>query len=484
MNVFYSQIELYGIKIEARVSDGFVNATQLCQAGNKEFYSWSRRKHSKEFIVLLEQKVNPQIGGDTTLPTRRCDSPTLDLRLRDSAGTQSKDLIQYQSGSNEERATFVHPDIAINIAQWISPEFSLEVSRWIRELLVAGNVTLGSERTDEEIENLRKEMLEKDKIIQWQSDRCIIAEDELKVRTNELTSLKLKHNNLRQRRVVYKFKKGPCFYIVSDMNVNNRFKVGFSTKLTVRFSSLGTAIPFLRVEFVVFIGDPKWVERGILQRFAKNRNPVNHEFVDLTIEELIGFTRGLVKQFEHSELTEDELEEFNASIKYSHEQQESKENEAPSHQRCPGLTHKTEEERVLPISRFSKNKTNKYGYARMCKECISTKKDGPDRNRREIIDLPEFNGVTHKFCRLCKQVRSRDTDFYNQVTSADGLMSNCKFCKAKQKLERNEKLKNNKIMEKKCSKCKDTRTIDNYGTSKNTSDGFKAWCEPCLVKYK
>jgi len=75
--------------------------------------------------------------------------------------------------------------------------------------LVAGNVTLGSERTDEEIEILRKEMLEKDKIIQWQSDRCIITEDELKFRTNELTSLKLKHNNLRQRRVVYKFKDGP-----------------------------------------------------------------------------------------------------------------------------------------------------------------------------------------------------------------------------------------------------------------------------------
>jgi hypothetical protein len=29
---------------------------------------------------------------------------------------------------------WIHPDLAIQLAQWISPIFALQVSKWIREL--------------------------------------------------------------------------------------------------------------------------------------------------------------------------------------------------------------------------------------------------------------------------------------------------------------------------------------------------------------
>jgi len=43
----------------------------------------------------------------------------------------------------------------------ISPEFSLQVSNWIDELLITGSVCLGKEKSQEEIENKYRETIEK-----------------------------------------------------------------------------------------------------------------------------------------------------------------------------------------------------------------------------------------------------------------------------------------------------------------------------------
>ena len=45
-------------------------------------------------------------------------------------------------GGNGERHTWVHPQVAINIAQWISPQFDVKVSAWIYELMTTGEVKL------------------------------------------------------------------------------------------------------------------------------------------------------------------------------------------------------------------------------------------------------------------------------------------------------------------------------------------------------
>ena len=45
----------------------------------------------------------------------------------------------------KNRKTWVHPQVAINIAQWISPEFDVQVSKWIFELIYLKNYTLYKE---------------------------------------------------------------------------------------------------------------------------------------------------------------------------------------------------------------------------------------------------------------------------------------------------------------------------------------------------
>lgn len=45
-----------------------------------------------------------------------------------------------------------HPDIAVQIAQWCNSSFALQVSQWTRQLILLGNVTLGQEKTNKELE--------------------------------------------------------------------------------------------------------------------------------------------------------------------------------------------------------------------------------------------------------------------------------------------------------------------------------------------
>jgi hypothetical protein len=111
--------------------DGYINLTQLCKAGEKEFYKWNENKNSKEFLQVLSSS----------------------LRIR------MDDLIKYETGSNENKATWGHPQVAINIAQWISPQFNVQVSKWVFELNIAGKVELGNEKSNKELEYLYQEKI-------------------------------------------------------------------------------------------------------------------------------------------------------------------------------------------------------------------------------------------------------------------------------------------------------------------------------------
>ena len=100
--------------IEYRHEDGYINVTNLCKAGGKQFKNWNSIMKTKAFLKVLSSSV----------------------------GISASDLIKYKSGSNSERATWVHPQVAINIAQWISPEFDVKVSGWVYEIMVTGKVDI------------------------------------------------------------------------------------------------------------------------------------------------------------------------------------------------------------------------------------------------------------------------------------------------------------------------------------------------------
>ena len=103
-----------GAIIPQRSRDGYINATLLCQRAEKRFHDYSRSKQTIAFIDELSSK----------------------------AGIPVLDLVQTIKGGNNRLAlgTWVHPKVAINLAQWLSPAFAVQVSDWIFEWM-SGDMT-------------------------------------------------------------------------------------------------------------------------------------------------------------------------------------------------------------------------------------------------------------------------------------------------------------------------------------------------------
>lgn len=98
------QYQLEAEVIHQRVKDGYVNATAMCKAGGKLFNDYSRLRTTPLFLEAL--------AGSTGIP--------VDLLV-----------VTVMTGANELRGTWVHPQVAIHLAQWISPQFAVKVTQWI-----------------------------------------------------------------------------------------------------------------------------------------------------------------------------------------------------------------------------------------------------------------------------------------------------------------------------------------------------------------
>jgi len=68
-------------------------------------------------------------------------------------GIQASTLFEANERNCANRGTFAHPDIAIHIAQWCSADFSIQVSRWVRQLMTTGRVELGNEMNVQQLED-------------------------------------------------------------------------------------------------------------------------------------------------------------------------------------------------------------------------------------------------------------------------------------------------------------------------------------------
>jgi hypothetical protein len=251
-------LELNGIAVLTR-EDGFVHATQLCKAGGKLFGDWKRLESTTELINALS--LNEEI-------------PIIKL-LTTTAGRYG--------------GSWIHPDLAVQLAQWISPVFALRVSRYIRELAATGSVHLGYEKTGQQILDLQH-----------------------KLRTSEE-----KYEKSLERRHYHKFKKGPCFYIVSDIDSKSvKYKVGIDDdNINARLQVYRTSIPGARLEFLAYTGGNRLIEKNMLQRYSSLRKYNNHEWIfDVDVEHLVDSVNVLVTFLGIDITVEDTIAQYNEQI--------------------------------------------------------------------------------------------------------------------------------------------------------------------------
>jgi hypothetical protein len=117
--------DFHGATIRQRSSDGYLCATDMCQSVGKRLNNYLRTKTTTEFLTELSDFVakNPVALFGVT--------------------EQNQQLIQIvQGGTPEKQGTWIHPYVAMNLAQWCSPMFAVMVSNWTFELLTKGSVSL------------------------------------------------------------------------------------------------------------------------------------------------------------------------------------------------------------------------------------------------------------------------------------------------------------------------------------------------------
>jgi len=90
--------------IPQRASDGYINATEMCRAAGKLMADYLRLGATKDFIA--------ELSSDMGIPI--------------------SELNQVLKGGDPSlQGTWVHPKVAIHLAQWLSPKFAVQVSNWV-----------------------------------------------------------------------------------------------------------------------------------------------------------------------------------------------------------------------------------------------------------------------------------------------------------------------------------------------------------------
>ena len=257
-----TDFELNGIIVLSR-DDGYINATQLCKAGKKKFSHWNSLDNTKYLLNELSR----------------------------SAGIPADLLIQsITGGKNEDRKTWIHPDLAVQLAQWISPIFALQVSRWIRELAMTGKVSLGNEKTNDELLKLQK----------------------------EIKLVETKYTKLLKKRNYYKFKQGPVFYIISDSDGKSmKYKVGIDlVDVNVRLQQHRSTTPAIKLEYLLYTDKASLIEDGMLELYKENKKSyLNHEWIyDIDIKHIIGSVDTFVKFLGISFTKDENISEYNKHI--------------------------------------------------------------------------------------------------------------------------------------------------------------------------
>jgi hypothetical protein len=96
------------VSVCQRLADGYINLNQMAEATGRRIDNWTRLQETTS--LLREFTSQSEYQGLPPLIT-----------------------VEGRAGG-----TWAHPDIAIQFAQWCSPAFALQVSRWVRQWMTTG----------------------------------------------------------------------------------------------------------------------------------------------------------------------------------------------------------------------------------------------------------------------------------------------------------------------------------------------------------
>lgn len=286
------EITINGIQVLSR-EDGYINATALCKAGGKQFKHWISLDSTQELINILKEEQQSKFDNENSgsvlkdgIPSFKNNDDTVPFLKARILPFKNREVVESEKG--RYGGSWVHPKLAIQIAQWVSPKFAMKISDWILELAITGTVTIGHEKTQQQLLALQKEH---------------------KQVKNELWKIK-------QKKHYHKFKKGSSFYIISDLDGKSmKFKPGFEgVDVFTRLQQHRSTMPGCKLEYLIYSKKADLVETLVLQKF-ENKRIANHEWVfDVDVKVIIQFAKAMMSTLGIEFTEEENLEDYNNQI--------------------------------------------------------------------------------------------------------------------------------------------------------------------------
>jgi hypothetical protein len=232
-------LKLNNIDVISRNEDNYVNAIQLCQAGGKQFNDW--------YLLESTKKLLDNASIDIEIPI----SQLIDIK---------------QENNNEvEQVIWIHPDLAIQLAQWISPQFALQVTKCIRTLFIS---------TIQQLEEKNKEIKIKDNKIKLLEDLCI---------------KKQKRKEYPEKNVIY-------ILTTEDNKKKRLYIIGKATKLKNRLSNYNKTAEHEVVYYKSCKSeeDMNIIEQMVINKLKDYKEKANRDRFILPIEKDITFFTDII----------------------------------------------------------------------------------------------------------------------------------------------------------------------------------------------
>lgn len=150
--------DVNGIAIEQRQTDGFINGTAMSVAHGKDLTQWFRTKDTLELFQALAEDLGLDINS---VDLQNSDVSTLSAA---KYVEMFPSLIFSKRGSPENGGgTWLHPDLAIQLAQVCNKPFAIRVSRWVREWMTSAYNPIQLEADADRV-SLRDELKDKKRL--------------------------------------------------------------------------------------------------------------------------------------------------------------------------------------------------------------------------------------------------------------------------------------------------------------------------------
>ena len=264
----YEQKEFCGKIIRQRLSDGYLNATDMCKANGKFYGHYIDNNQTKEYLNELSSDI----------------------------GIPISELIEIKRGGvANQQGTWVHPYISIHLSQWLSPKLAVLISKWVfryinGDLTLIDEIKQNNQLVNRELESIKKQLEKKEKLLLAKDKDFLLIQ-------NKILQLKEKVENNE----IYE-KTGHIYFATSKLyDANNQYRFGFTEKLNSRMQKYqdGRAKnDELYYKFTHYCAKPKLLEtiiRDILKHF---RDMVNKDFYVLKWNLLVKYIKQVCDSYD------------------------------------------------------------------------------------------------------------------------------------------------------------------------------------------